>query len=87
METDLLYCSHEVEVQGLLPYYVALDRERQEVCVLGGGGVGRGRGCCSALSRWTGLRQVGGGGVRVRLAWNNTRNGERPALLTLTLLR
>ena len=38
METDLLYCSHEVEVQGLLPYYVALDRERQEVCVLGGGG-------------------------------------------------
>ena len=38
LETDLLYCSHEVEVQGLLPYYVALDRERQEVC----GGEARG---------------------------------------------
>jgi len=31
LETDLLYSSQEVEFQGLLPYYVALDRERQEV--------------------------------------------------------
>ena len=31
LETDLLYSSQVVVLEGLLPYYVALDRERQEV--------------------------------------------------------
>ena len=31
LDTDLLYSSQEVELEGLLPFYVALDRERKEV--------------------------------------------------------
>ncbi|GAX83082.1 hypothetical protein CEUSTIGMA_g10508.t1 [Chlamydomonas eustigma] len=31
IETDLLYCSHDDIVEGIVPTYIALDRERHEV--------------------------------------------------------
>ncbi|KAG1670664.1 hypothetical protein FOA52_010939 [Chlamydomonas sp. UWO 241] len=33
IQNDLLYCSFDNLVEGLLPYYVALDRERREVII------------------------------------------------------